>query len=175
MSVFALTFAAHYAWSSLSGAPAASSAASCAEGCGTSCSTPAAAGNSYIETQSYFLGYSFALSLAFASVAIRQYIEKRTMAAKGAAIGGLSLSTILGFAGCFLTGCCGSPMLAVYVSLLGTAFLPFAKPLVAVLTTLSIFGTAWWLNRSAKKGACCNSGTACEPTVVPVTIDKTKG
>ncbi len=72
LSVFALTFAAHYAWSSLSGTPAASTAGSCAEGCGTSCSTPALAGNSYIETQSYFLGYSFALSLAFASVAIRQ-------------------------------------------------------------------------------------------------------
>lgn len=45
-------------------------------------------------------------------------------------------------AGCYMLGCCGSPMLAVYLSFLGAAFLPWAKPFVALLTTVVLI-TAW--------------------------------
>lgn len=137
LSVFALTFAGHYAWFVFSGTPSAVAESGCSS-CATACASSAPGFSQYIQTQTYLLGYSFALPLAFAAVAIRQFMEKRSKAAQGAAVGGVSLSAILGFAGCFLTGCCGSPMLAVYVSLLGTAFLPFAKPMVAILTTLFI-------------------------------------
>ena len=41
-----------------------------------------------------------------------------------------------------MLGCCGSPMLAVYLSLFGAAFLPWAKPLIALLTTVTLFA-AW--------------------------------
>jgi hypothetical protein len=38
-------------------------------------------------------------------------------------------------------------MLVVYLNLFGAGFLPLAKPLVAVVTTLSIIGAWWWMKR----------------------------
>ena len=58
-------------------------------------------------------------------------------------------------AGCFLAGCCGSPMLGVYLSLFGASFLPWAKPLVAGLTTAMIAGSYWWMRR--RERACCGA------------------
>ena len=67
-------------------------------------------------------------------------------------------------AGCFLVGCCGSPMLGVYLSLFGAAFLPFAKPLAAGLSTLLILGSYWWMRRQSHgsrdrqlHGRCCTA------------------
>jgi hypothetical protein len=58
-----------------------------------------------------------------------------------------SVFYFLALAGCFLVGCCGSPMLVVYLSLFGAWFLPLAKPLVAVVTTISIAAAWWWMRR----------------------------
>jgi hypothetical protein len=122
----------------------------------------------YLESQSYWLGYSYALSLAFAVTALRRYREKRYCSAKTLALGGVTMTGFLALAGCFLVGCCGSPMLVVYLSLFGAGFLPLAKPLVAVVTTLSIIGAWWWMKRrqsfhdpapvasSCKEGCCCD-------------------
>lgn len=104
----------------------------------------------YGETQAYWLGFSYALSLAFAVVALRRYREERFCAARNLAIGGVTLSGFLAVAGCYLIGCCGSPMLAVYLSLFGAAFLPLAKPLIAALTTVSIVVAWWWMRHSHK-------------------------
>lgn len=101
----------------------------------------------YLETQSYWLGFSYALSLTFAVYAWQRYREQRSGAAKNAALGGVTFSGLLAVAGCYLVGCCGSPMLAVYLSLFGAAFLPFAKPLVALVTSASILVAWWWLHR----------------------------
>ncbi len=101
----------------------------------------------YLETQGYWLGYSYALSLAFAAAALRLYREERYCSAKSLALGGLTFSGFLALAGCFLAGCCGSPMLVVYLSLFGAWFLPLAKPLAAVITTISIIGAWWWMKR----------------------------
>jgi len=101
----------------------------------------------YIETQSYWLGYSYGLSLAFAAFAFRRWREQRQCATRNVAIGGVTLTGFLAVAGCFLVGCCGSPMLVVYLNLFGASFLPFAKPLVAGITTLTTAGLAWWMNR----------------------------
>jgi hypothetical protein len=103
--------------------------------------------NHYLETQGYWLGYSYALSLAFVTAALRRYREERFCSAKTLAFGGVTLSGFLALAGCFLVGCCGSPMLVIYLSLFGAWFLPLAKPLVAVVTTLSIIGAWWWMQR----------------------------
>ena len=103
--------------------------------------------NRYLNTQGYWLGYSYALSLAFAVAALRRYREERFCSAKTLAFGGVTLSGFLALAGCFLLGCCGSPMLVVYLSLFGAGFLPLAKPLVAVVTTISIIGAWWWMTR----------------------------
>jgi hypothetical protein len=42
----------------------------------------------YIETQSYWLGYSYALAFSFAAVAFRAYRERRSCSARSMAIGG---------------------------------------------------------------------------------------
>jgi hypothetical protein len=113
----------------------------------------------YLEAQSYWLGYSYALPLAFASVALRRYREQRMSAARNLAIGGVTLSGFLAVAACFLIGCCGSPMLGVYLSLFGASFLPWAKPLVAGLTTVIIAASYWWMGSRSRKGKsdnpCC--------------------
>lgn len=103
----------------------------------------------YLDSRSYYIGFSYALALAFAAVALRRYRERRLCGARNLAVGGITLSGFFAIAGCYLLGCCGSPMLAVYMSLFGAAFLPFAKPLVAALTVVFI-SVAWWrLNRTS--------------------------
>ncbi len=112
----------------------------------------------YIETKSYWLGYSYALSLAFAAVALRRYRKARYCSKSSLAIVGVTLSGFLALAGCFLAGCCGSPMLVIYLSLFGAWFLPLAKPLVAVITTLSIIGAWWWVTRHKPSSSAPPSG-----------------
>lgn len=145
VEVFAGVFAIHFLWVSL--LPG--------EQCDATCATEATANNCaawlprYIESQSYWLGYSYGLSLAFAAVALRRYREQRLCSARTLAVGGVTLSGALAVVGCFLLGCCGSPMLPVYLSLFGATFLPLAKPLMAGLTTVMILASAWWLRRRA--------------------------
>lgn len=116
----------------------------------------------YLETQSYWLGYSYALSLAFAAVLVRRYWVERFCSGKTLAAGGVTFSAFLALAGCFLAGCCGSPMLVVYLNLFGAWFLPVAKPLVAALTTLTIIGAWWWMN---KRGKAVAANQQVEPNV----------
>jgi len=103
----------------------------------------------YVEAQDYWLGYSFGLSLAFAAVALRRYFRNRQKAAGKFAVGGLTLSGVLAVAGCYLVGCCGSPMLVVWLNLFGAEFLPFAKPVMALITTVTITGAWWWMYRKS--------------------------
>lgn len=125
----------------------------------------------YIESRDYLTGYSYALPLAFAVVALRRYRDRRKHrrnAARNAAIGGITLSGILAGSGCFLLGCCGSPMLGIYLSFFGAAFLPLVKPLVAGVTTVMVvFSYYWWIwrpNRNDTKPSsqCCEPGCGCE-------------
>jgi hypothetical protein len=106
---------------------------------------------SYIETRSYWLGYSYAVSLAFAAVAIRRYLRNRSCGAGRFAVGGLTFTGILSVAGCYMLGCCGSPMLVVWLNLFGAKFLPFTKPLMAAVTTLSVAGAWLWMSRSTSR------------------------
>lgn len=107
----------------------------------------------YVEKQSYWQGYAYGVSAAFAWVALRRFRERRLFGAGTAAFGGATLSGIAAAAGCFLSGCCGSPMLGVYLSLFGASFLPWAKPLVAGLTTVMIGASYWWMVRRERQ--CC--------------------
>lgn len=120
----------------------------------------------YLETGGYWLTYSYALSIAFAAVALRRYREERQCGTRTLAIGGVTFSGFLAVAGCYLIGCCGSPMLAVYLNLFGAAFLPFAKPLVAALTTLSVLAAWWWMQhrrRPTSSATSCDAACACDP------------
>jgi hypothetical protein len=105
----------------------------------------------YIQAQSYWLGYSYALSLAFAAVALRRYLRNRSCGAGRFAVGGLTFTGLLSVAGCYLIGCCGSPMLIVWMNLFGAKFLPLAKPLMAGVTTASIAGAWCWMIRSTSR------------------------
>jgi hypothetical protein len=105
----------------------------------------------YIDGQHYWMGYVYALSLGFAVIAVRRYLEDRSCRARNFAIGGVTFSGFLAVAGCFLVGCCGSPMLGVYLSLFGAAFLPFAKPLVGGISTLLILGSYLWMRRMSQR------------------------
>jgi hypothetical protein len=115
--------------------------------------------DSYIESGGYFLGYSYGLSFAFAVWAVRRHLAKRSAGSKGFALAGVSFFGFIAAAGCFMIGCCGSPMLVVWLNLFGAGFLPFAKPLLAVLTTLSIIGTYIWM---ARKNSRCGCGEKAE-------------
>lgn len=114
----------------------------------------------YLQAHDYWLGLSYALSIAFAAVALRRYREQRASCSPTLAIGGVSLSGVLAVAGCFLIGCCGSPMLAVYVSLFGAGFLPIAKVVIFGLTLLCIVAGYLMMNRSSKRqvsaASCCD-------------------
>src|SRR5208283_3790556 len=57
-------------------------------------------------------------------------VGAHSQAHAGAAAGGLTLLGALMAGGCFLIGCCGSPMLAVYLSLFGAKALGLGKPLM---------------------------------------------
>ncbi len=116
----------------------------------------------YIDGQNYFIGYSYALSFSFAAVALRRYRREKLCGARNLAAGTVSASGIFAVAGCYLLGCCGSPMLAVYISLFGASFLPFTKPLVAVLTTVFIGSGWWWMDRLYKKQARLSAHDTCD-------------
>jgi len=99
----------------------------------------------YVETGSYWLGYSYALSIAFVAMATQRYLLTQCLASGKMAICGVTMTGGLAVFGCFLLGCCGSPMLIVWINLFGAGFLPVAKPLIALLTSLSIL-VAWvWM------------------------------
>jgi len=122
----------------------------------------------YIASQNYWLGFSYGLSLAFAAYAILRYREERISRARNLAVGSVSFTGFLAVADCFLLGCCGSPMLAVYISLFGAAFLPFIpfmKPLVALVTVVSISLALVWMNRRKRSTDNCECGeSGCNKT-----------
>ena len=104
----------------------------------------------YTSPGEYWLGFSYGLAGAFATWCFARIVRLRREAlATNAA--GLTLSGVLWAAVCFLTGCCGSPMLPVYLGLFGPKFLSVTKPLTFGITLLSIaVGYAWMLKRAPK-------------------------
>ncbi len=84
-----------------------------------------------------WLGASYALSAAFTAYALLIFRENRRKAAAGA-VGGLAAMGALYAAGCFALGCCGSPMLPIYLGLLGGKFAGLGGPVMFGLTLLSV-------------------------------------
>ena len=127
----------------------------------------------YVETQSYWLGLSYAMSLTFAALALRRYRERRLCQARNLAVGGVTLSGFLAVAGCYLVGCCGSPMLVVYLNFFGASFLPLAKPLMAGVTAISLALGWWWMLRSERTSSPAEPSSSggvcdCEPGDIPL-------
>ena len=104
----------------------------------------------YIGPGEYWLGFSYGLAGAFAAFCLVQAIRMRRESLAASA-GGLALSGVLWATVCFLTGCCGSPMLSVYLGFLGPKFLGVTRPLTFGLMLLSIaVGYAWMFKRARK-------------------------
>ena len=109
----------------------------------------------YFEQKDYFIGFSYALALSFLAFSFLKILERKKGGYKGF-FGGLSLVTVLYIFGCFLIGCCGSPMLVVYLTLFGSSFLGLIKPIVAILTTISVIIGYFWLRKKENCQNCAN-------------------
>jgi hypothetical protein len=115
---------------------------------------------SYMISQDYFVSFSYALSASFAVWSTARFVYFRRRAAVVGAVGGVSLVTLLAAAGCFLIGCCGSPMLPIYVSLFGSKAAGIGKPLMALISLTSIGGGYWYVVRRSE----CN---CTDPEICP--------
>lgn len=132
---------------------------------GTSQAGGMAAGlKAFFVSGDWYIGLAYALSAAFVVYAFsRLRAGQRSGGAVGIA-GGVSAVGILYFASCFLLGCCGSPMLVLYLNWFGASFLGFTKPLVLGLTVVSLAIGYIWMERKAKVGCvdcACETG-ACD-------------
>ena len=112
----------------------------------------------YFKRQDFFLGYSYALAGAFTIYALLKLLQNRRSGVVGV-VSGVTLTGILYIGGCFLLGCCGSPMLVIYLSLFGSSFLGFTKPLVATITTASVVIGYFWIEKKSK--SCCERSEEC--------------
>ncbi len=110
----------------------------------------------YLQQQDYFMGLSYGLAAAFTVYSFMRFSARQRGGLTGA-IGGITMTGILYFGGCFLLGCCGSPLLAVYLSLFGSSYAGFTKPIVLIVTVASI-GLSWlWMQRKSKSPQCSNN------------------
>jgi len=117
----------------------------------------------YIEQGNYMLGMSYGIAAAFTVYALLRFLELRSKAGASGVIGGITLTGVLYIGGCFLLGCCGSPMAAVYLSLFGSKALGFAKPFILILTLISVAIGLFWLEKKSKVSAkCCATDGSCE-------------
>lgn len=117
--------------------------------------------SSYLRTGAYWNGIAYAIPLAFAAVMFRRYRQRRMCSDGMLALGGVGISGMMSVVACFLVGCCGSPMLVVYLGLFGAAFQPFAKPLSAILSALSV-ALAWWWVQRRQRSTSNAIGCGCE-------------
>jgi hypothetical protein len=108
----------------------------------------------YFRNGDVFLGFSYALGAAFSVWSFILFIACRSTSSAAGAAGGTVLTTGLAAAGCFLTGCCGSPMLAVYAGVFGVGTFSIPKWVVALLT-VSLCGISVWLQKRGRKGCSC--------------------
>lgn len=124
----------------------------------------------YVERQDYYIGFSYGLAAAFTVFALLQSMQGRRRQMQGV-LGGLTLSGTLYAAGCYLIGCCGSPMLAVYLSLFGTSILGLLKPIVAGATTLSVVLGGFYIVRRSQR-PCSPHVEGCSPARESVAVTK---
>lgn len=125
--------------------------------------TPDGAGpaGGYLGSSAMWLGLSYATAAAFAVFSLTRCYEDRRRAMRGAA-GGLALTGLLYWGGCFLLGCCGSPMLTVYLGLFGPRFAGVTGPLMFAITVASVAVGYVWMVRRRGAACACGSGNAAQ-------------
>ncbi|QXE92432.1 hypothetical protein KP001_07880 [Geomonas subterranea] len=117
----------------------------------------------YVQAQDYYMGFSYGLGSAFAVWAWAKYVTLRQAAMAAGAAGSITLVGILMSAGCFLVGCCGSPMLGVYAGIFGIKALGVGKPLMAIITVMSVGFGYCYLSRRLSRIGCADSNCKCKP------------
>jgi len=115
----------------------------------------------YLQGQDYYTGFSYALGAAFAAWAIGRFLRSRQAAMAAGAAGSITFVGVLLAAGCFMIGCCGSPMLGVYLGIFGAKALGIGKPLMALVSLVSVGVGYWYLSWRTKKKICLDSSCAC--------------
>jgi hypothetical protein len=118
--------------------------------------------NRYFFEKRYLMGLSYGLALGFTAYAAARTFGSPRPGVAGV-LGGLTLTGFLATAGCFLVGCCGSPMLTVYLALFGSTMLGLKEFVVLGLTIVSVLAGFLWMERRQKGtgGACCDASCAC--------------
>lgn len=111
----------------------------------------------YFNRQDFMLGLSYALAGAFTIYAFLKFQKNRKKSGVAGIAGGVALTGTLYGGGCFLIGCCGSPMFAVYMGFFGSSFTGFAKPLVLIFTILSIVIGLFWIEKRTNSCFCAES------------------
>lgn len=104
----------------------------------------------YLRYQEYYLGFSYAISVAFAVFAFMKF---RTCKSKsiGVGIGASAWVIALWTLGCFLVGCCGSPMWIVYLNLFGISVLKVPKWSIAIMSLFMVLLGYIWLTKKMPK------------------------
>ncbi len=121
----------------------------------------------YLQGQDYYTGFSYALGAAFAAWAIGRFLRSRQAAMAAGAAGSITFVGVLLAAGCFMIGCCGSPMLSVYLGIFGAKALGIGKPLMALVSLVSVGVGYWYMSRRARKEICLDSSCACHGVPAP--------
>lgn len=115
----------------------------------------------FLSGDSFWMGASYGLSAGFTVFALLAFRENRKARAAVGAAGGVAMAGAVYALGCFVLGCCGSPMLAVYVGLLGAKWAKVTGPVMFGVTLASVALGVRILRRRAEcgcKGACGGSG-----------------
>ncbi|MDW8343651.1 MAG: DUF4346 domain-containing protein [Verrucomicrobiae bacterium] len=121
----------------------------------------ASVGWAYFQQHDYWLGLSYAVAAVFV-VYSWQRVRQRQRGGVAGMVGGLTWAGALYWTGCWLLGCCGSPLLPVYLGLFGATVLDLAKPLVLIVTLASVAIGVWWMRRAEARGTGCGCGpSAC--------------
>lgn len=108
----------------------------------------------YFDNGDVFLGVSYALGAAFSVWSFRLFMACHSTSSAAGTAGGTILTAGLAAAGCFLTGCCGSPMLAVYAGVFGVSTLAIPKWAIALLTATLCGTSMWWQKRDSRRCEC---------------------
>lgn len=125
-------------------------AAVCTEPCGRG----AAASTGYWASGRGFLGLSYALAAGFLAYVLSHFIARRREGGFKSVLAGAGVTGALWLGLCWLAGCCGSPLLPVYASLLGAKFLGVTSPLVFGLTAASVAFGVVRFHRPVAEGCC---------------------
>lgn len=100
----------------------------------------------YLRLKEYYLGFSYAISVAFAVFAFMKFKACRGRSI-GAGVGAGVWVATLWTLGCFLVGCCGSPMWIIYFNLFGISVLKIPKWSIAMMSLVMVFVGYLWLRK----------------------------